>query len=62
MAKESLTLKTQEKDKNTTVTIEKIENGYLQVENIDYKNSKGDWIYETKKTYFKESPLKNLKF
>jgi len=62
MAKNNLVgLTTKDGKKEVKVTIEKISNGYLLVETTEWEDSKKGWQYESKKTYHKDNPLKNVK-
>jgi len=54
----SLDISVRKDGNNKNITIEKIANGYLIIQSKDYKNKKGEWKYETIKTYSKEDPLK----
>lgn len=42
---------------NTNYSVEKIDNGYILSINKDWKDSKGNYQYESKKKYFVENPL-----
>ena len=46
--------------KNSTLTVEEIENGFLLIKNTDTKyqlNKNTDYAYSTKKWFSKENPL-----
>lgn len=52
----SITAKSKD-NKEVRVSVRKIENGWIISTNTEYKDSKGQWQYETKEEYSKENPL-----
>lgn len=43
--------------KEVRVSVRQIENGWIVSTSSEYKDSKGQWQYETKEEYSKENPL-----
>jgi len=46
-----------DKKVESRISVEEIANGFLIIENKDYKNAKGEYKYETTKTFSKTNPL-----
>lgn len=43
--------------KEVRVSVRQIENGWIISTNTEYKDSKGQWQYETKEEYSEKNPL-----
>lgn len=43
--------------KEVRVSVRQIENGWIVSTNTEYKDSKGQWQYETKEEYSEKNPL-----
>jgi hypothetical protein len=54
-------LSTKEKDKTTTVEVEKIDNGFLIIERTEWTDPKKGWMHTTNKKYSETNPLKGIK-
>lgn len=39
------------------ISVEKIDNGFLQTTNYDGKNAKGEWEYKTEKKFLETNPF-----
>ncbi len=46
--------------KTTTISVREIENGWVMRESIESKDSKGNYKWEEKETFYEEDPLKEL--
>lgn len=47
--------------RETTVEVRKISNGFILRENTNWRDSKDNYKYETKETYYEENPIKGIK-
>jgi hypothetical protein len=56
MQVKSITAKSKD-NKEVRVSVREIENGWIISTSTEYKDSKGQWQYETKEEYSKENPL-----
>jgi hypothetical protein len=56
MQVKSITAKNKD-NKEVRVSVREIENGWIISTSTEYKDSKGQWQYETKEEYSKENPL-----
>lgn len=56
MEVKSITAKSKD-NKEVRVSVREIENGWIISTSTEYKDSKGQWQYETKEEYSKENPL-----
>ena len=53
----SISSKVKKSDKETTVSIEEIENGFLIIRSTNWNDEKKGYQYETKKYFSKDNPL-----
>ena len=56
MAVKSITTKNKD-GKEVRVSVRQIENGWIVSTNTEWKDSKGQWQFETKEEYSKDNPL-----